>query len=526
MGIAVGLDFGTTNSVITYVEPNKKPRTYKPDGSPLIPSTIYFKSRDDYSIGQKAVNMKAKNSAGAIDGFKIKLNEDNTPYILTLEDGSTYRIMPTLVVKLFLNKLLGNVQDYLLRRKNVDATIDRAVITVPTKFSDKANRAIKRAAAEAMQLNENQIKLVYEPTAAAVAAQQDDEDDASRLLIYDFGGGTFDVSLIHKDGGIFKQVKTDGDPKCGGDLLTNILAQNLLAWANNEYGTDFPWNTEEFDENFHAISETKYRANLAAIRKEADYAKISLSDEIETDVSFQFWVSDSVNQNYTIAVSRKDFEHMVREQINRTAEITRRVVDSAEAQEVGGIDKIIIAGGSGQIPMIRDTLKARFGSLPINRSDDVSTLISRGAALLAKDIDTLEKVISQKTTVQLGISSTEGMGYGLFQTIIDEGIELPCENSCNFRLLEDDQRRLKISYYERDIKNFPNATRTDDNGITQVDALEVELPPNLKKANTVVKITFALQKDSALQLTAQVLTADGRPIGENKIKVNKVSDMF
>ena len=526
MGIAIGLDFGTTNSVVTYVEPNKKPRTYKPGGSPLIPSVIYFKTRDDYVIGQKAVAMRAKNDDGAIDGFKTKLNEDDTPCVVKLEDGSTFKIFPRLVVKLFLNKLLGDVQEHLFKRKDIDPTIDRAVITVPTKFSDRANGAIKTAAASAMQLGVGQIKLVYEPTAAAIAAQQDDEDDASRLLIYDFGGGTFDVSLIQKDGGVFKQIITDGDPKCGGNLLTDILAQYLLTGANDEYGTNFPWDKDDFDEDVHGISEEQYSANRAAILREADYAKIALSDDSDIDVTFPFWTSDTDSENYIVNVSRKEFERLIGERIDHTAKITQRVVDSAEAKSVGGIDKIIIAGGSGQIPMIRDVLAERLGNVPINRSEDVSTLISRGAALLAKDIETLDKVVSQKTTVELGISSTEGVGFGIFQPIIDAGVTLPCENSCNFKLMEDGQRRLKIFYYERDVKNFPNATRIDDDGITQVDALEVELPAGLRKSDTVVKVTFAVQKDSSLELSAQVLSSDGQVSGGDILKLSKGSDAF
>ena len=216
---------------------------------------------------------------------------------------------------------------------------------------------------------------------------------------------------------------------------------------------------------------------------------------------------------------------MIRKKVNHTAEITRRVVDSDEAKAIGGIDKIIIAGGSGQIPMIRDVLRDKLGNFPINRSDDVSTLISRGAAILAKDIDMLEKA-KQKTTVQLGISSTVGMNYGVFQTIIEEGRDLPCENSCDFRLMEDNQRRLKISYYERDVKNYPKATHIDDEGITQVDELDIELPSGLKKSDTVIKVTFTAQKDLSLEISAKVLKNDGQTVSEDKIKVNKVSDLF
>ena len=152
MGIAVGLDFGTTNSVVTYEDKNGKVKAFKLNGSPLIPSVIYFKTRDDYLIGNRALTMSGKNFAGMISGFKTKLNEDNMPYEVTLEDGSNFKITPKMAVKYYLNKLMSQVQEYLMKKKIGDAQIDRAVITVPTKFNDKANQAIKSAAAAAMQL--------------------------------------------------------------------------------------------------------------------------------------------------------------------------------------------------------------------------------------------------------------------------------------------------------------------------------------------------------------------------------------
>ena len=527
MGIAIGLDFGTTNSIVTYEDKKGKLRTFKQNGSPLIPSAIYFKSRDDYLIGTKALNMREKNFAALVTGFKTRLNEDNAPYELTLEDGSTFKINPKRVVSLFLNELMRNVQDNLSVKSNAaDFVIDRAVITVPTKFNDRAKNAIKIAAAQAMNLRTGQVKLVYEPTAAAVAAQTDEEPDASRLLIYDFGGGTFDVSLIQKYHGIFKHIKTDGDPECGGNLLTKILAEKLLEWANEEYGTNFPWEFDAFDEDDCGISELKYKANISAIVKAADAVKISLSEETEQTAAFPFWTSEERREDYIVDVSRKTFENLIRKKINRTAEITVRVADSPEAKSVGGIDKIIIAGGSGQIPMIGDVLKDKLGELPISQSDDVSTLISRGAAILAQDIEQLEKRTEQKTVVELGISATQGVGYGVFQKIVDEGLTLPCEGSCDFKLLKDGQRSLKIAYLERDVKNFPKAARIDDEGISLVDELEIELPPDLKKADTIVKVTFAVQKDSVLEFSAKVLSGDGREVGSGKIKINKASDLF
>lgn len=527
MGIAIGLDFGTTNSIVTYEDKKGKLKTYNQNGSPLIPSAIYFKNEDDYLIGTKALSMGEKNSAALVTNFKTRLNEDNAPYELTLEDGSKFKIAPKRVINLFLNSLMRQVQDHLSLKSNAtDFIIDRAVITVPTKFNDRAKVAIKLAAAQAMNLRSGQVKLVYEPTAAAVAVQMDDETDASRLLIYDFGGGTFDVSLIQKENGIFKQIKTDGDPECGGNLLTKILAEKLLSWANEEYGTNFPWDFVDFDEDDCGISELKYKENISAIIKAADAAKIFLSEEDEQTAAFLFWTSEERREDYMVDVSRKTFENLIRKKINHTAEITVRVADSPEAKSVGGIDKIIIAGGSGQIPMIGDVLKDKLGELPINQSDDVSTLISRGAAILAQDIEQLEKRTEQKTTVQIGISATQGVGYGVFKKIVDEGLTLPCEGSCDFKLFKDGQRSLKIAYLERDVKNFPKAVRIGDEGISQVDELEIELPPDLKKADTIVKVTFAVQKDSVLDFSAKVLSGDGREVGSGKIKISKASDLF
>lgn len=523
MGIAIGLDFGTTNSVVTYEDNRGRLRTYRQNGSPLIPSAIYFKTADDYIIGNRALEMSAKNFSGLATGFKTRLNGDNSPYEMFLEDGSYFKIVPKRVVSLYLNSLMRQVQEQ-LNRKGDDLIIDRAVITVPTKFNDKAKSAIKTAAARAMNLSANKVKLVYEPTAAAVAAQTEDDPDATRLLIYDFGGGTFDVSLIQKEGGIFKQIITDGDPECGGDTLTDIFAAKLLEWANEEYGTDFPWELDEFDEDIHGISELQYRENIAAIRKAADIAKISLSEETEVTVPFLFWTANERRENYLVDVSRKIFENLIRDKITHTAQITERVVESTEAKAVGGIDKIIIAGGSGQIPMIGDVLRDTLGEFPINQTENVSTLISRGAALLAKDIEA--QLTEQKTAVQLGVATTEGMSFGIFKTIVDVGQILPCEGSCDFRLLKDGQRRLKIIYLERDIKNYPKARRLDDNGIRQVDELEIELPPDLKKVDTVVRVTFAVQKDSGLQFSAKVLTGDGRLVGEDSVKISRGSDLF
>lgn len=525
MGIAIGLDFGTTNSVAAYADDTGRIKIFRQNGAPLIPSVIYFKTKDDYIIGQAALALGERNSGGRVSGFKVKLNNPEHKFDeIIFEGGETFRLNPKTAVKLFLNRLIGQLQEYLIKKFGADeGIINRAVITVPAKFSSPANQAIKAAAASAMNLSIDQIKLVYEPTAAAVAA---DNSEDTKFLIYDFGGGTFDVSLIQKFRGAFNQIITDGDPNCGGDLLTAILAQYLLHLANREFKTNQPWDELDFDEKFHGVDESEYRKNLSAILKEAARIKISLSEETGVTATFPFYTAKNQSREFVTEISRADLESLIRENINRTAEITARVVESEAAKKIGGVDKIILAGGSSQIPMIREVLKNKFGGMKIVYSEEVSTLIARGAAILAQNISSPEILTSHVTAVQIGVASTDGLQYNTFQTIIPADTKIPCENSCDFKLLEDGQRHLEIAYYERDIKNFPKARRIDDDGVKLVDVLQIDLPAGLKKADTTVKIIFSVSSDLSLDLAAKILLRDGNVLGEGALKVQKASDLF
>ena len=526
MGTAIGLDFGTTNSVVSYTDPKGKLKTFKVNGSAAIPSVIYFNSKEDYVIGTKAINLCKNRPTAGISSFKTKLNEGDETIILHLDGGVEFKIRPKAAVKYFLNSLIGMVKEYLIKRFGVeDGMIDRAVITVPAKFKDTAINAIKSAAASAMQLKVGQIKLVYEPTAAAVADLQEEDSDASRLLIYDFGGGTFDVSVIKKENGIFKQIITDGDPVCGGDNLTNILAQYLLNCANDEYDMELPWDPDDFEEDLHEITREKYDRNILMVKRDAEEIKKELSESMEATASFPFYTKEK-SEDYIGEISRKDFEKEIRKKINHTVDITKKVVESEETKAIGGIDKIILAGGSSQIPLIREVLQDKLGRFEINSSENVETLISRGAAILARDIEKIEKVTSQKTTVQLGVASTAGMQYGSFETIIDIGRELPCKGYHDFKLMNDDQQSLKIAYYERDISNYPRARQIGDDGINQVDILTIDLPQGLKKSDTIVRVQFNVDKDASLELSAKVIGGDGQTVSEETMKISRDSDLI
>ncbi len=515
MGIAIGLDFGTINSVVSYIDAAGGLETFRQNGSPLIPSAIFFKDDGDYLIGQAAVSSGEKFPDAQISGFKTKLN-DGGDFILAGK-----KLKPKFATKIFLNRLMAQVQEELIKKFGAaEGLIDRAVIAVPAKFSDAANRAIKNAAAAAMNLSANQIKLVYEPTAAAVAAQRENFSGASNFLIYDLGGGSFEVSLIQHSFGVFRQIATGGDANCGGEFLTQLLAQYLWILANDEFATDFPWDDSDFDEDFHELSEFQYAQNRRVILKAAENLKISLSSEFSVTAAFPFYVSENLSRNFNAEISRAVFEELIFETVSHTAEIARRVASSDK------VDKIIMAGGSSQIPLVRKVLRDNFPNLDVNYSAEVSTLISRGAAILAQNIDSLESKIAHKTAVELGVASTAGLQYNIFRALIAAGVDIPCENSCEFKLLEDNQRRLEIACYERDVQNFPRARRIDDDGIRLVDVLQIDLPAGLKKSATRVKVTFRVENDAGLNFSAAVTSIDGVDIGGGNLQIRRASDLF
>ena len=523
MGQAIGIDFGTTNTVVSYKNKRGNLRPLNYNGNILIPSVIYFKTKDNYLIGHSAKNNLATNPAACVESFKSKLGEKGYVDKVTATNGDKFNLAPRRAVKLFLGKIINDVEQILFKEFGTDeGVIDRVVITVPAKFNPTEIEAIKKAAGDALNLK---VRAVFEPTAAAVAAMEEDGEEVNKVLIYDLGGGTFDVSLIQRDSerNKFKHVlPADGDKNLGGNLFTEMLAEKLLTWANEEYGTEF--KMDYFDEEDYGITETEHKKNLIAIRREANRIKEELSDTEEEDAAFDFWTSAGNSERISFPVTRKEFEKLIKKKVMETVKKTYETVHSPEAEAIDEIDKIILAGGSSKIPLIKDLLTEKLDR-EVECSDEVSTLISRGAAILAQNIDKLDD-IEQVTSFQIGVAATEGLNFGKFQMIIPENVQLPYSNSRDFKLAQDGQRGLDISYYEYDVKKFPKAKRTSEEGFQEIDVLHIDLPEGLKKDNTTVRVTFDVKKDGSLNLSAEILDNNGNKIDSGELHVDKESDLL
>ena len=523
MGKEIGIDLGTTNTVVSYVNRKGRLSQLRYDGEWIIPSVIYFHSESEYFIGSKAKKFFQQNPKAGIENFKTTIGNSERHEIIP-EEGKPFYKKSRDIAKLFLNKIVVGMENKLIKEFGaVEGCIDRAVITVPAKFNSTEKSATKNAARSA---GLSDVKLAAEPTAAAVAYEDSQGDESSVILIYDFGGGTFDVSIIQKNNGVFEEITTGGDKTLGGNILTAILVKEILNRVNEDYGVEFPLNEDEFDEDYHGISYIDYQRNMYEIKRVANLIKEELSDREDITEQLNINLPNDNYQLIEINFNREELEDYIRDYIERTVEITMQEIQHAKDLGFNKIDQIVLAGGSSNIPLVKERLEECLQNQEVIFCDDVSTLISRGAAVLAKRYAEIESLSKSVTNVQMGIAATEGIHFERFQMIIPEDEPLPCTKKKVFYLSQDNQRKLEIEYYERDIKNFPNAVRVDQEGIEQIDSLVIDnLPPNLQASKTLVEVEFTAQKDGSLDINVELKDNAGNKISSGNMTFEKKSNL-
>ena len=525
MGKAIGIDFGTTNTVVTYMH-GINFKHLRLGSSVLIPTQLHFLSRDEYEFGAKAKSMNITNGSAGLRGFKTRLGDRSASDEVTPSKGDkSFRIVPKVATKFFLNKVAQAIGNQLIKEFGAaEGVLDKMVVTVPAKFNQVEREAIRKAAMEAIgATDKNAVKLVLEPTAAAIAAMYEDGDEAETVAVYDFGGGTFDVSLIKKERGVFRQIDSDGDKNLGGNTLTQKLMARLLEKANDDFGTELPLDPDEFDEDIHNMSMNKYKESMNNLWNSANRGKEELSEEDEIESDVNFYIEENENEYFNWNLDRADLEDLLQDEIKRSVDITCKLIDKYKDELQ--IDKLVLAGGSSRIPMIRKMLQERLPDLPISANENVSTLISRGAAILAQRMDEITDLTSQKTTTKIGVSASEGVQFNKFQPIIAENQPLPVEGSKEFSLVRDGQESLKISYYEYDVNKNPDAIYISDDGIQEVDTLTISLPPNLNRDATRVIVSFKIDKDGTQTISAQVKDLDDRLLCDGNLEITMASDL-
>jgi molecular chaperone DnaK len=424
--LIIGIDLGTTNSEVAVIE-NGIPRVLPgDDGDPILPSFVGLADDGRLLVGKPARNQYPLAPDQTIKSIKRKMGQDVKVKLGTQE----YR--PQEISAMILRALKDRAQ------KALGKDISKAVVTVPAYFNDGQ----RQATIEAGQMAGLEVvRILNEPTAAALV--YDPEQTAGlNVLVYDLGGGTFDVSIVRSEAGVVEVLSSHGDTQLGGDDFDDLLLNHLCDIFNTNHRIDLREN----------------RTTRARILRAAETAKRQLSDHAFARVEEEFIAEkDGVPLHLSLEISRGDYEDMIRSLIDRTMDCVQRALDDARLT-AAQIDRVVLVGGSTRTPMISNLLEARLGR-PARKDIDPDLCVAMGAAVQAAMIagESVGAVLVDITPHSLGIKTLDpgsgdyffGGGFEFrFAPIVRRGTPLPASRSEVFRTVSDSQPRVEVDVYQ------------------------------------------------------------------------------
>ncbi|KYH43450.1 molecular chaperone DnaK [Branchiibius sp. NY16-3462-2] len=421
MARAVGIDLGTTNSAVAVLEGNDPEIIANAEGGRTTPSVVAFAKNGDVLVGEIAKRQAVTNVDRTIRSVKRHMGTDWTTEI----DGKKYT--PQEISARILMKLKRDAESYL------GEDVTDAVITVPAYFDDAERQATKEAGEIA---GLNVLRIINEPTAAALAYGLDKGKEDELILVFDLGGGTFDVSLLEvgkdpEDGFATIQVRaTSGDNKLGGDDWDDRIVQHLLTTVKNTTGVDL----------------SKDKIAMQRLRDAAEQAKKELSSSTSTNISLQYL---SMGENGPIhldeTITRAQFEQMTKDLLDRTKAPFKQVIKDAGIK-VEDIDHIVLVGGSTRMPAVAEVVKELTGGKEANKGVNPDEVVAVGASLQAGVLKGERKdvLLIDVTPLSLGIE-TKG---GLFTKLIERNTAIPTKRSEVFSTAEDNQPSVEIQVFQ------------------------------------------------------------------------------